>query len=48
MTFGSEPSARMPDPIPIRSAARQCEVAWFSALCSDDYEFLGVPDGALR
>ena len=22
----------------------QCEVAWFSALCDDDYEFLGVPD----
>ena len=32
----------------IRTADRQCEVAWFSALCSDDYEFLGVPDGALR
>ena len=24
------------------------EVAWFSALCSDDYRFLGVPDGDLR
>jgi len=24
------------------------EVAWFSALCADDYEFLGVPDGSLR
>lgn len=24
------------------------EVAWFSALCSDDYEYLGVPDGDLR
>jgi alkanesulfonate monooxygenase len=24
------------------------EVAWFSALCQDDYESLGVPDGALR
>lgn len=35
-------------PPPIRTPARQCEVAWFSALCSDDYEFLGVPDGALR
>jgi len=34
--------------IPIRTPDRQCEVAWFSALCSDDYEFLGVPDGALR
>lgn len=32
----------------IRTPDRQCEVAWFSALCSDDYEFLGVPDGSLR
>lgn len=24
-----------------------CEVAWFAALCDDDYEFLGVPDPAL-
>jgi alkanesulfonate monooxygenase len=24
------------------------EISWFSALCSDDYEFLGVPDGRLR
>ena len=24
------------------------EVAWFSALCDDDYEYLGVPDPALR
>ncbi len=24
------------------------EVSWFSALCSDDYQFLGVPDGTLR
>ncbi|QEG43178.1 LLM class flavin-dependent oxidoreductase [Roseimaritima ulvae] len=32
----------------IRTEQRQCEVAWFSALCSDDYEFLGVPDGKLR
>ena len=24
------------------------EVSWFSALCSDDYRFLGVPDGTLR
>ena len=34
--------------ISIRTPSRQCEVAWFSALCSDDYEFLGVPDGTLR
>ncbi|WP_434620054.1 LLM class flavin-dependent oxidoreductase [Tabrizicola sp. M-4] len=25
-----------------------CEVSWFAALCSDDYRFLGVPDGDLR
>lgn len=24
------------------------EVSWFSALCSDDYQFLSVPDGDLR
>lgn len=24
------------------------EISWFAALCSDDYQFLGVPDGALR
>jgi alkanesulfonate monooxygenase len=24
-----------------------CEISWFSALCDDDYEFLGVPDPAL-
>jgi alkanesulfonate monooxygenase len=23
---------------------QQCEISWFSALCDDDYEFLGVPD----
>ncbi|MBB6251124.1 LLM class flavin-dependent oxidoreductase [Nitrospirillum iridis] len=25
-----------------------CDVAWFSALCDDDYEFLGVPDSRLQ
>ncbi|TVV76836.1 LLM class flavin-dependent oxidoreductase [Sphingomonas solaris] len=25
-----------------------CEVSWFSALCDDDYEFLGQPDPLLR
>ncbi|EHS49626.1 Luciferase-like, subgroup [Rhizobium sp. PDO1-076] len=25
-----------------------CEVSWFSALCDDDYEFLGVPDPQLQ
>jgi len=24
-----------------------CEVSWFSALCDDDYEFLGQPDPLL-
>ena len=24
------------------------EVSWFAALCSDDYAYLGVPDGALK
>jgi alkanesulfonate monooxygenase len=32
----------------IRTEERKCEVAWFAALCGDDYEFLGVADGALR
>jgi alkanesulfonate monooxygenase len=27
--------------------AGTCEVAWFSALCDDDYEYLGVPDPGL-
>lgn len=35
-------------PIEIRTPERRVEVAWFSAICSDDYEFLGVPDGVLR
>ena len=35
--------------VPITSAATDAaEIAWFSALCSDDYRYLGVPDGALR
>jgi alkanesulfonate monooxygenase len=25
-----------------------CEVSWFSGLCDDDYEFLGVPDPGLK
>jgi alkanesulfonate monooxygenase len=40
--------AEVSPPIAIRSPKRQVEVAWFSALCGDDYEFLGMPDGALR
>jgi alkanesulfonate monooxygenase len=27
---------------------QRVEVAWFGALCDDDYEFLGVPDESLR
>ncbi|MEM9756723.1 MAG: LLM class flavin-dependent oxidoreductase, partial [Pseudomonadota bacterium] len=35
--------------VPVTSAALDgAEVSWFAALCSDDYEFLGVPDGSLR
>ena len=30
------------------SEHNNCEIAWFSALCDDDYEFLGVPDTALQ
>lgn len=37
-----------PRKIEIRSPDRRVEVSWFSAICSDDYEFLGVPDGKLR
>lgn len=35
--------------VPVTSADLDAaEVSWFSALCSDDYEYLGVPDGELR
>lgn len=35
--------------VPVTSADLDAaEVSWFSALCSDDYQFLGVPDGSLR
>ncbi len=35
--------------VPVTSAGLDAaEISWFSALCSDDYEFLGVPDGRLR
>jgi alkanesulfonate monooxygenase len=35
--------------VPITSAGlNAAEVSWFSALCSDDYQYLGLPDGALR
>jgi alkanesulfonate monooxygenase len=41
-------SISLPDGIAIRTSLRAAEVAWFSALCADDYEFLGVPEGRLR
>jgi alkanesulfonate monooxygenase len=35
--------------VPVTSADLDAaEVSWFSALCSDDYAYLGVPDGNLR
>lgn len=35
--------------VPVTSAdLTASEVSWFAALCSDDYAYLGVPDGALR
>jgi len=35
--------------VPVTSADLDAaEVSWFSALCSDDYEYLGVPEGRLR
>lgn len=34
--------------ITIRTPQRATEVAWFSALCGDDYEYLGVHDDRLR
>ena len=40
-------SGQPPSPI-IRTPEPAVEVAWFSALCNEDYEFLGVPDGQLR
>jgi alkanesulfonate monooxygenase len=35
--------------VPVKSEAlNAAEVSWFAPLCSDDYQFLGVPDGNLR
>lgn len=35
--------------VPIRSAElAAAEVSWFAPLCSDDYQYLAVPDGELR
>ncbi|MBU4434993.1 MAG: LLM class flavin-dependent oxidoreductase, partial [Alphaproteobacteria bacterium] len=33
---------------PKTSILAPCEISWFSALCDDDYEFLGVPDPKLK
>ncbi len=42
------PEFATPPPPAIRTVTRQAEIAWFAALCADDYEFLGVPDDRLR
>ena len=35
--------------VPVKSESlTAAEVSWFAPLCSDDYRFLGVPDGELR
>lgn len=35
--------------VPVRSQdCDAAEVAWFAPLCSDDYQYLGVPEGELR
>ncbi len=35
--------------VPVKSAELDAsEVAWFAPLCSDDYRYLGVPDGTFR
>ena len=35
--------------VPVKSQDLDAaEVSWFAPLCSDDYRYLGVPDGALR
>jgi alkanesulfonate monooxygenase len=35
-------------PLPIRTPDRKVEIAWFSALCNEDCEYLGVLPGELR
>jgi len=35
--------------VPVKGAdLTGAEIAWFAPLCSDDFRYLGVPDGALR
>lgn len=38
----------MTETTPPATARPKVEMSWFSALCDDDYEFLGVPDPLLR
>jgi len=39
----------MPTIVPVKSEDLDAaEVSWFAPLCSDDYRFLGVPEGDLR
>ena len=33
---------------PVNPSLNPCEISWFSALCDDDYEFLGIPDPMLK
>ncbi|TDU81457.1 alkanesulfonate monooxygenase [Prosthecobacter fusiformis] len=35
-------------PISLRTPERRAEIAWFSALCGDDCEYLGIQDGSRR
>jgi alkanesulfonate monooxygenase len=42
------PAVQPPAAPAIRTPERRAEVAWFSALCNEDMEFLGVPDGPRR
>ncbi len=35
--------------VPVKSASlSSAEISWFAPLCSDDYQYLGVPDGHYR
>ena len=43
-----QPAAEPPAAPAIRTAERRAEIAWFSALCNEDMEYLGVPDGPRR
>lgn len=45
---GLFPPMSLSFPPPLRTPERRAEIAWFGALCGDDYEYLGVPDGTLR